>query len=218
MDSLWAIIVVLYLAVSKCLSNVEQIDCTESARKPSDETLNQMYTDWLGLDNNIHSSFDLIPSMYKMRYKDNILEAQPTVRRQRINWHDGSAKCHKILKRRGENLMDISLCPWYIEMTMDKNRYPENMANARCKCKHCYDFDGVMPAKSKRIGKPRCIEIKQRYKVLRVEKNGKGARVCQRNDNSTFLYKTSYEEVTIGCTCALQFDKIVEGISIRTRS
>ncbi|XP_045172780.2 uncharacterized protein LOC123534557 isoform X2 [Mercenaria mercenaria] len=210
-----AIIVVLYLAISKCLSNVEQIDCTESARKPSDETLNQMYNNWLGLDNDIHSTFDLIPHMYKMRHKDIILDALPTVWRQRIN---GRAKCHKKLKRKSENLMDMSLCPWYVEMNVDKSRYPEIMANARCTCKHCYNFDGIMPDRSKRIGKPRCKEIKQKFKVLRVEKNSRGAPVCQRNDTNTFLYKNSYEEVTIGCTCALKRDRTVKDIPTKTGS
>jgi hypothetical protein len=114
--------------------------------------------------------------------------------------------------------MDISLCPWYVEMTYDPDRYPERLASARCKCKHCYRANGSKYKRSNRSDIPRCKEIKQLTRVLRIQKNPKGDKVCQPNNNKLFLYKESYEEIAVGCTCALKGDKRVQQNNFRTGS
>jgi hypothetical protein len=173
-----------------------------------------MYNDWLGVNTPIHPSFDLQPPLYKFRYK-NIFIEDKFVFRWRIL---GKPKCHKKLNRSSGDLMDISLCPWYVEMTYDPDRYPESLTSARCKCKHCYSFDGFKYGREKRLNIPRCKEIKQMIKVLKIQKNHNGIQVCQHNNNKLFLFKESYEEITVGCTCALKGDKRVKQSNFKTGS
>lgn len=199
-----------------------EVSCDTKASKPDEVVLEKMYKEWIGYDTETHSTFDLIPFVYKTRFKPFAQRGQQVkgkesmdVKGQRIY---GRPRCRERLNRRSSNLMEISLCPWYVEMTYDDNRYPDLMANVRCRCKHCYDFDGIKAnASSKTVEAPRCKEIKQLYKVLRLRKNSVGDPICEPSNRAVHKYENSFEEVTVGCTCALRKDKkVVKGHSYKS--
>lgn len=209
-------VAVIYLTLSKSYGSTCQIDCIdlETARKPSEEKLKQMYNEWLGEDNELHKTFEMMPPLYKTRYKNHIPDSKRNLNRSRIY---GDPKCHKRLNKASSNLMDNSLCPWYIEMTYDMERYPEYMARARCKCKHCYNFYGLRPKRLKRFNTPLCKEMKETFKVLRISKNAQGKPFCDSNNRTILHYQKSYEEVTVGCVCALRRDVIARTHIHKTR-
>lgn len=192
-----------------------EISCYTDASKPDEDVLEKMYKAWIGNDTGTHSTFDLIPPVYKTRSQPFAQRGQQVKGRESMKVFGqriyGRAKCRKRLNRRSSNLMEISLCPWYVEMTYDDKRFPDVMANVRCRCTHCYNFDGVKPnATAKTVEAPQCKEIKQLYKVLRLRKNSKGDPICDRNNRTVHTYENSFEEVTIGCTCALRKDRVVK--------
>ena len=112
----------------------------------------------------------------------------------------GNRRCRSVLRKKkyGIQLMDRSVCPWYIVLTVNHDRFPVYMATARCTCKKCYDADGNQP-RVVRKNPPICVPIKIKVRVLRQQFAPGGSRkLCDKN---VFLYEESYEEVTVGCTC-----------------
>lgn len=112
----------------------------------------------------------------------------------------GNGNCPSELNRTSQDWMGRSLCPWYVVLTYNANRYPDTLAEARCSCKYCYNFNGTKQGKKNKIHKPRCKEIKMKHKVLKYDENNEKF-VCNKMTKKYEVIET-FEQIPIGCACA----------------
>ena len=93
--------------------------------------------------------------------------------------------------------MDVSLCPWYIELNYNKLRYPSILMNAKCKCPNCIGIKkhGSKPDERK------CESITIKEKVLRRDLTEKGTPKCEDGKAS---YVETWEDVPIACSCVIR--------------
>ncbi|KAL4224397.1 Interleukin 17F [Mactra antiquata] len=128
----------------------------------------------------------------------------------------GITKCYSTINRSSGDSMERTLCPWYILLTYDEDRYPKELATAKCTCRYCYDFNGKKDRTSNKKRKPRCKDIKIKHKVLTYEKSSDGKPVCD-PDNKKFRIQKAVEEITVGCACAIRRkDKTGRGYVLKT--
>ena len=119
----------------------------------------------------------------------------------------GQRRCPKRLTKKKllkKNLMYKSTCPWYVELTVNHDRYPTYMATAKCSCKNCFNGNGTKYSdKSER----RCREVKRRVIVLRqtfIPDPRNSTQWVPQCTNGVKDYEKGYEDISIGCTCAVQ--------------
>ena len=79
-------------------------------------------------------------------------------------------------------LQDRSYCPWYNQIQHDKNRYPPDIAQARCRCKESIALGG----------KSECREV--RYFMMVLRNTG------SYGSDGLFIYKPCLQFVSVGCT------------------
>ena len=87
-------------------------------------------------------------------------------------------------------LRDRALCPWYSVNNQDDARYPRQLAEVRCRCRHCIG----LAARGGGGHVHRCESIFYRVRVLR--------RVNTCDVNGRYVYRKSWQRLVIGCTCA----------------
>ena len=118
----------------------------------------------------------------------------------------GQRRCPKRLTitKLKDDLMYKSTCPWYVESTVNHDRYPTYMATAKCSCKNCFNGNGTKYSdKSER----RCREVKIRVTVLRqtfIPDPRNSTQWVPQYTNGVKDYEKCYEDITIGCTCSVQ--------------
>lgn len=88
-------------------------------------------------------------------------------------------------RRTDDTINSVSSCPWHYVLNVDPNRIPQSIVEARCNCRNRPCVGGS--------GNSRCEPLKYNIRVLR--KYG-----CE---DGVFLYKRTFETITVGCTCVL---------------
>ena len=91
------------------------------------------------------------------------------------------AKCQLSDIEGEKELRNRAFCPWYYIMNRDHNRYPMDLAEARCRCKY-----GVGQG-----GKTACEEVFYYVRVLRRTNN------CE---NGRWVFVARWQRISVGCT------------------
>ena len=81
-----------------------------------------------------------------------------------------------------EDVQDRSYCPWYNVINHDANRYPQDIAQARCRCDYGMEI-GI---------NSRCKPVQYFMRVLR--------NTWQYDNEGLFIYKSCLQIVNVGCT------------------
>lgn len=97
------------------------------------------------------------------------------------------------INKKSREIMDNSICPWYIEYSFDELRYPRILLSAKCKCSKC--MGRKYRTERKEYG---CVPVKIKIKVLRRKITPEGKLIC---NNGTADYESTWEHITISCTC-----------------
>ncbi|XP_042659392.1 interleukin-17F [Tyto alba] len=84
----------------------------------------------------------------------------------------------------GPDVSSRSLAPWDYRIDEDHNRFPELIADAKCRHSRCVNLDGQL---DHRVNS---VPIKQEILVLRRERKG-----CHQS------YRLEKKIITVGCTC-----------------
>ena len=92
---------------------------------------------------------------------------------------DGSHCDKRHIEQQG-TLKDRSYCPWYYVINHSGDRYPRDIAEARCRCQYGAGLGGETA----------CEQVKYFIRVLR--KTG-----CT---NGTYDYTNGWQSVAVGCT------------------
>uniref|UniRef100_A0A8C8SA82 Interleukin 17F n=1 Tax=Pelusios castaneus TaxID=367368 RepID=A0A8C8SA82_9SAUR len=92
--------------------------------------------------------------------------------------------------RMAHDIRNRSISPWDYSITKDPNRFPEVIAEAKCRHYNCVDFLG------KEDISMNSVPIQQEILVLQREQRG-----CQHT------YRLEKKLVTVGCTCAVPVQK-----------
>merc|ERR1719239_823538 len=81
-------------------------------------------------------------------------------------------------------IQNISLCPWEYRMSVDLERYPNEILYARCKCGWCSSDSTNQPVS-------RCHALYHTYTVIRI--------MCI---NNKYEYRYAHETLPIACVCS----------------
>ena len=108
----------------------------------------------------------------------------------------GDRNCPEEIKPGTQELMDISLCPWFIELDYDQQRYPRILLRAKCRCKHCVNIGKYKSDTEETI----CKSVTVKKKVLRRKLSAHGRPVCK---DGKAVYVSAWEDIPIACACAL---------------
>lgn len=173
------------------------IRCTDNSTIPDD--IESQYRDWLGETEYMHEIFQILPDVFaKIGHLD--INASFTRNTDNVAMLSGDRSCPKKMKIKSENMNDRALCPWYFLLSYDVNRYPQNLATAKCKCNRCYGQKHDRK-KNRNAVKPGCQEIPYRHKVLKQKFDSNNNKVC--DSNGKFEFVRTYETINTGCTCVV---------------
>ncbi|KAH3886279.1 hypothetical protein DPMN_010281 [Dreissena polymorpha] len=167
-----------------------------SCKRPNDTVLAQQLAEGIANEDywTLYAMHPVMQMVYEHTYKDTFNEK----RNEKEAFIYGTRKCKSqgIDWKKGNHVMDLSTCPWYLELTYDEDRFPAIMTTTRCRCKICYTQEGSRPKNTK--GQPKCHPIYIRQLVLRKSyvDSDLNAPVC--------TYNLSYQKVGVGCTCKLR--------------
>lgn len=105
----------------------------------------------------------------------------------------GEQKCKKMRKfrsRRKQSASEMSSCPWYYVLEVDKDRIPSTVLKAKCSCSRCMvpTRYGYKRDRTKSIGN--CKEVRYYMPIIR--------RHC---DAGVYRYQIAIENMPVGCTC-----------------
>lgn len=109
----------------------------------------------------------------------------------------GKRGCPDDIEAGSRELMDISLCPWNVEINYEKHRYPRTLLHARCRCEQCVKIPKYKSITSETMCK--AITIKER--VLRRRLSPSGLPICE---DGKVLYDAVWEDIPIACACVMR--------------
>ena len=93
--------------------------------------------------------------------------------------------------------MDISICPWFVDLDYDKQRYPRILLKAKCRCEQCVKIGNYRSATEETV----CKHVTVKEKVLRRQLSPhQGTSICK---DGKAVYLSTWEEIPIACACAL---------------
>ena len=133
------------------------------------------------MSTHIHNSFDMVSPLRDILPKRNV---SATVTETPIGPGNKHCPSHPKGGRR-DILSERSVCPWYHVKTSDPARFPQDLTEARCRCSNCLLDDRVTSA---------CEKVYFPLRVLRMTGN------CVQG---LYEYEESWEQIAVGCTCAL---------------
>lgn len=94
----------------------------------------------------------------------------------------GEKRCDVVSKEDSSHVSSSTICPWYYDITFDRNRNPAIMLDAKCRC-----------LRKEKILKDddlcNCERLKIAYPVLR------------RRDSTSNEWKPVKESIGVGCVC-----------------
>ena len=165
--------------------------CNENTRDLSTDELRAQYNAWLSEDTYMSAPFYIHQSLARRLKSKSAMTQNLSRYRVRHTLLFGNRKCK--INKKSTQLMERSTCPWYLEANFDKQRYPQNLVNARCKCpRRCLQM------KSKH-GK--CEPMVIKMKVLRRDLSDSGVPLCS---NGLAIYSNTWEDIAVGCTCEIR--------------
>lgn len=124
--------------------------------------------------------------------------------------------------KNNKGFMIHSTCPWYIEMTYDKYRYPTIVNKARCACPRCYTLKNaneIVPnrlrqIKTKELKRSKCVPINIWRRVVRLRLYENGEPYCKDGEP---VYINTWEKVPVGCTCVLNVRDLANPMPAKMR-
>uniref|UniRef100_A0A8C6XAC5 Interleukin 17C n=1 Tax=Naja naja TaxID=35670 RepID=A0A8C6XAC5_NAJNA len=121
------------------------------------------------------------------------LESEQNSRPHSQRHHGHSCPNLKLQDMQSDEVHKRSISPWTYYIDEDENRFPRQLAFARCSCKGCIDTKN-----GRETTNLNSVEVKQRTMVFR-------RKACMSNDGSVekFFFEKDYVEVPVACTCAV---------------
>ncbi|XP_074777659.1 interleukin-17F-like [Athene noctua] len=121
-------------------------------------------------------------SLFKQAYAGCLTQKDSTFPQTvRVNISIGNSNQDAIVS---PDVSRRSLAPWDYRIDEDHNRFPEMIADAKCRHSRCVNLDGKLDHSLN------SVPIKQEILVLRRERKG-----CHQS------YRLEKKEITVGCTC-----------------
>lgn len=169
------ILLVLLLAFVVTASAIQNVCQEEPAQAELDNLL-------ATLTAGTHESFDML-ARFRDFYVTNDIEYFTNITRSTLPFQNTRCRNSGI----SSDVNVAANCPWHYVINHDQNRRPTTIAEAKCNCRrHRSCIDGMVNS--------HCEPVKYNIRVLR--KYG-----CE---NGKFLYKPTFERITVGCTCVIR--------------
>ncbi|XP_026542077.1 interleukin-17C [Notechis scutatus] len=121
------------------------------------------------------------------------LQSEQNSRSPSQRQHGHSCPNLKLQDMQSDEVHKRSISPWTYYIDEDENRFPRQLAFARCSCKGCIDTKY-----GRETTNLNSVEVKQRTMVFR-------RKACPPNDSGVerFFFEKEYVEVPVACTCAV---------------
>ena len=133
----------------------------------------------------------------QLTYKYNDSEVGPDISEhyQSQNYYIyGERNCSAEIKPDSQNILDM--CPYFVELNYDANRFPQILLNSRCRCENCIGI----PKDLSRTEETMCKAITVKERVLRRQLTPKGKPRCK---NGKAWYEPAWEDIPIACACVI---------------